>query len=73
MGQVQQTGQQVTQSAQQMMGQATQVTGQATQLFGQAAQLLALKPTQPQPPVAQDEKNLGRFGDAPTNWCLSPS
>lgn len=56
MGQVQQTGQQITQGAQQMVGQAQQVTGQATQLFGQAAQLLTSKPTEPQPPVTQDEK-----------------
>lgn len=55
-GQVQQTGQQLTQGAQNVMGQATQVTGQATQLFGQAAQLLTSKPSQPQPPVTQDEK-----------------
>lgn len=55
-GQVQQTGQQVTEGAQKVMGQAGQVTGQATQLFGQAASLLTSKPTQPQPPVTQDEK-----------------
>ncbi len=55
-GQVQQTGQQLTQGAQNVMGQAGQVTGQATQLFGQAAQLLTSKPSQPQPPVTQEEK-----------------
>lgn len=56
LGQAQQAGQQMTQGAQQVMGQAGQITGQATQLFGQAAQILSSKPTQPQPPVEQDEK-----------------
>lgn len=55
-GQVQQTGQQITQGAQQAMGQANQVAGQAGQILGQAAQILTSKPTQPQPPVTQEEK-----------------
>ena len=54
--QSQQAAQQAQQAAGQAMGQASQVTGQAGQLFGQAKQLLTAKPTQPQPPVAQDEK-----------------
>jgi uncharacterized membrane protein len=55
-GQVQQTGQQLTQGAQQVMGQAGQVTGQAKEMLGQAASLLTSKPTEPQPPVTQEEK-----------------
>ncbi len=55
-GQVQQTGKQITQGAQQVMGQAQQVTNQAGQVLGQAAQLLTAKPSEPQPPVTQDEK-----------------
>lgn len=52
MGQVKQAAAIAGQAGQQV----TQVTGQAQQLMSQAKDLLTSKPTQPQPPVAQDEK-----------------
>lgn len=64
-GQVQQTGQQLTQGAQQVMGQAGQVTGQAKEILGQAASLLTSQPTEPQPPVTQEEKIWGALSYIP--------
>jgi len=64
-GNVQQTGQQVAQGAQQAMGQAGQVAGQATAIFGAAASLITSQPTQPQPPVTQEEKVWGALSYIP--------
>lgn len=65
MGTVRQSGQQMAQGAQQVMGQAGQVADQASMLMGQAAQLINAKPSQPQPPVTQEEKIWGALSYVP--------